>query len=1062
MGFAQDSRADLISRINSDNLPRDRATALRQVPLPDTISLIKFPAPGIGVVPAQNDFSRVQRSQDVACRDSSFLKIFESADRSYSFFSSVKTKDGGIVLGGYGRNKLLGPPNLWYGVITKFDSVGNHIWSRELESLVLSGIYIETIYELADGSILATGEHINPLSTSPPNVNNDFFIAKLSSTGDLIWIRSYHSLIAGNCSNSNIRYMTLAEGANGELFFGATVPNCTVPSDLAVLKFSSTGDLLWNYTFIYPFFFCVGIFYDGDHITVVSRGPGPVNGSVRLYFLRLNSATGSYISHKTWIPDLPYPANFYAGLLNWTPQAKRLANGNYCIYGQTFGDYSIDPVDMPHFSVLEFNADYNYVRGYTIHSSLIVNLYQSKIETDRFGHVVFSMTDYADLMNRNKFYGFIENGIVVNQRKRLISNMEHFYDNLQVFDNGSGVYINNLATPGQSNFYLHYSLMHATDTGSQCLGFKENFSYTSPINYITDDFTWPVPIANSIINTNNQDNGVTPLVYTAPPPCYQIPFCDTLKIHGVGSVCNWQQDLDFTAFKNRECGSTVSWSLNPAVVQTFQALNDTTLRLRLNQPWQGWLYAGINTSCGLLKDSILLTIMDAPGAVDIGPDTTICPSNTILLNAHRGYAYYEWNDGTTDSLLIVNSPGTYYVNVSDACGNAFSDTVTVSPSPPIPFSIGPDRTKCNSDTLHLAAPGGFLNYVWGPSYNINLQNGQQVIVQPLVDTSYFVKGEKTPGCFAYDTIKVQVNTSPPINLGADKSFCQGDSAILNAGNGFSQYQWNTGPGSQQVVVQSAGNYSVIGTSPEGCQSFDTLRIINVWPNPQVTLNHNPGLCTGDTRVLNAGNFSSYVWQDGSNSSSFSVTGAGMYYVTVWDNNQCKGSDTVIINTLWPLPSQFLPDDTSICNYGSLVIKPNSAFSSYTWSNNSSFSSISVTLPGLYWLQVKDGNNCTGRDSILVKPRECLKGFYIPTAFTPDNNGRNDDFKPFIGGIVRQYHFTIYNRWGQVIFTTKDRNKGWDGTLGGTKQDTNVFTWMCTYQLEGEPVKSEKGIVVLIR
>jgi gliding motility-associated-like protein len=114
------------------------------------------------------------------------------------------------------------------------------------------------------------------------------------------------------------------------------------------------------------------------------------------------------------------------------------------------------------------------------------------------------------------------------------------------------------------------------------------------------------------------------------------------------------------------------------------------------------------------------------------------------------------------------------------------------------------------------------------------------------------------------------------------------------------------------------------------------------------------------------------------------------------------------------------------------------------------------------LQVTDASNCVGRDSIIVNPKKCLKGFYIPTAFTPDNNGRNDSFKPFISGDLKQYQFTIYNRWGQVVFTTKDLSKGRNGNFGGITQDSNVFAWICTYQLEGESVKMEKGTVVLIR
>src|SRR5688572_6645700 len=78
--------------------------------------------------------ARTERLGNAACTDSSFLKIFEAENRAYNFFTSAKTKDGGIVLGGYGRNKLLGPPYTWYTVITKFDSVGRHIWSKELQT----------------------------------------------------------------------------------------------------------------------------------------------------------------------------------------------------------------------------------------------------------------------------------------------------------------------------------------------------------------------------------------------------------------------------------------------------------------------------------------------------------------------------------------------------------------------------------------------------------------------------------------------------------------------------------------------------------------------------------------------------------------------------------------------------------------------------------------------------------------------------------------------------------------------------------------------------------------
>lgn len=87
---------------------------------------------------------------------------------------------------------------------------------------------------------------------------------------------------------------------------------------------------------------------------------------------------------------------------------------------------------------------------------------------------------------------------------------------------------------------------------------------------------------------------------------------------------------------------------------------------------------------------------------------------------------------------------------------------------------------------------------------------------------------------------------------------------------------------------------------------------------------------------------------------------------------------------------------------------------------------------------------------------------MPTAFTPNNDGKNDIIKPILLGKVRQYLFKIYNRWGQLIFQTTDLSNGWNGTFKGLNQDGNVFIWMCTYQFENELTQNKKGTFILIR
>jgi gliding motility-associated-like protein len=214
--------------------------------------------------------------------------------------------------------------------------------------------------------------------------------------------------------------------------------------------------------------------------------------------------------------------------------------------------------------------------------------------------------------------------------------------------------------------------------------------------------------------------------------------------------------------------------------------------------------------------------------------------------------------------------------------------------------------------------------------------------------------------------------------------------------------------------------------------------------------------------LNPGIFNSYLWQDQTILSTYTTDSTGSYWVTVTDNNGCTASDTMQIISMLTVPKDFLPGDTSICNYGSVLLKSTGTFKNYLWSTNSMNQNITIQNAGEYWLKVTDNNNCKGSDTIVVSPKECLKGFFIPTAFTPNGDGKNDHLKPLLFGNVKKYHFVIYNRWGEIVFETSDLTKGWDGTVKGMKQESAVYVWLCNYQFEGEELRIQKGTVLLIQ
>jgi len=95
-------------------------------------------------------------------------------------------------------------------------------------------------------------------------------------------------------------------------------------------------------------------------------------------------------------------------------------------------------------------------------------------------------------------------------------------------------------------------------------------------------------------------------------------------------------------------------------------------------------------------------------------------------------------------------------------------------------------------------------------------------------------------------------------------------------------------------------------------------------------------------------------------------------------------------------------------------------------------------------------------------KECMKGIYVPTAFSPNLDGKNDIFRPLLFGNIIAFEWSVYNRYGQIIFTANDRLKGWDGTFKGAAQNAGSFVWVCRYQFSGESVQVKTGSVVLIR
>ena len=230
------------------------------------------------------------------------------------------------------------------------------------------------------------------------------------------------------------------------------------------------------------------------------------------------------------------------------------------------------------------------------------------------------------------------------------------------------------------------------------------------------------------------------------------------------------------------------------------------------------------------------------------------------------------------------------------------------------------------------------------------------------------------------------------------------------------------------------------------------------------------LCTGSSITYDAKFFDadSYRWSSGEKSSAIKITKPGTYSVEV-SIAGCIFTDTVKVQA----EKTFLaiPSDTAFCKNGAGLVLTAQASPDYAykWNTGATSQSISIVSAGNYSVSVTTPS-CTIAYKTKVTEVRCLCNFYAPTAFSPNGDGINDGFRPFIGcKIVKisAYKLTIYNRFGSQIFQTTDVNETWDGSYNGNPPTPDIYAWILEYDVYSDEVKEtihnvESGDVTIVK
>jgi len=163
----------------------------------------------------------------------------------------------------------------------------------------------------------------------------------------------------------------------------------------------------------------------------------------------------------------------------------------------------------------------------------------------------------------------------------------------------------------------------------------------------------------------------------------------------------------------------------------------------------------------------------------------------------------------------------------------------------------------------------------------------------------------------------------------------------------------------------------------------------------------------------------------------------------------------------------LGHDIFLCDTTTLTLDPSLRTAiHYSWQDGSTNPTLQVNQSGSYSLEVTDVNGCIKKDSINITIQNCDDcSLFIPSAFTPNNDGLNDLFKaraecPNVG--LQNFSLSVYNRWGQLVFLTNDINDGWDGTYRNKGLDQGVYVYLVKYSFKQAKLRLQKGTITLVR
>lgn len=489
----------------------------------------------------------------------------------------------------------------------------------------------------------------------------------------------------------------------------------------------------------------------------------------------------------------------------------------------------------------------------------------------------------------------------------------------------------------------------------------------------------------------------------------------------------------------------------------------------------------------IASKTITLSALARPN-VQVNNDTSVCSGGTLMLTA-TGAQQYVWSPATglnnsTLSTAIATILGDikYTVSGTGANGCVAKDSISIAMLAKPNLTATADTSVCENKALQLFVSGA-NQYNWSPATGLNNAAIANPVTTLLNGINYIVTGTAINGCTASRTVSIGTKPAPVITLSADTIICKNRSATLFAA-GASQYVWSpqTGlnnPTSSTPIASPAATtvYYLTGTGINGCEAKDSVTVA-VKAAPVFAVSPvNGSVCTGNQIQLMASGGDSYLWRPASTLSDPFIANpvarpviTTVYSVLIKDsicNIDIVLAIPVVINATPAI--NIIKDNDITCSQPFTQLRVSGA-NNYRWTPATGLSNAFIANPVAtilattkYYVEGISAEGCTTKDSIIIKFENSgdLSSLLLPSAFTPNGDGRNDCFGIKKWGNVDVSQFKIFNRWGEVIFTGKSASDCWDGKYKSVPQQTGAFVYILMVKTPCGLVE-RRGTIVLIR